>query len=80
MAELGRMQDCQIGKTINRSVVRLSDDYMWRVDLWLHQPRLLLLETISRRLVDIPLKVYGYATAGEVSIALFSGHANAARQ
>ena len=77
MAELGRMLECQIGKTINRSVVRLSDDYMWRVDRWLSEPRQPSLETISRRLVDIPLKVYGYATAGEVSIALFSASANA---
>lgn len=79
MAELGMMQECQIGKTVNRSVVRLSDDYMWRVERWLHGSRPLSLETISRRLVDLPLKVYGFATAGEVSIALFSEHANAAR-
>ena len=79
MAELGQMLECQIGKTMNRSVVRLSDDYMWRVERWLHEPRPPSLETIAHRLAGIPLKVYGYATATEVSRALFHEHANARR-
>ena len=80
MAELGEMIECHIGKTINRSVVRLSDDYMWRVESWLREPRPPSLETIAHRLAGIPLKVYGYATAAEVSRALFHEHANARRQ
>ena len=79
MAELGEMLECHIGKTINRSVVRLSDDYMWRVESWLREPRPPSLETIAHRLAGIPLKVYGYATAAEVSRALFHEHANARR-
>lgn len=38
MVELNTMQTVQVGKSVNRSVVRWRDDYMWRVDCSLHEP------------------------------------------
>ena len=76
MAELGQMLECQIGKTINRSVVTRIDSYMWRVERWLGEPRPPSPEKISLRLADLPQKLYGYLTAAEVSLALFKEQAN----
>ena len=80
MEELGRMEECHIGKTINRSVVRLSDDCMWRLERWLHDPHPPSLEQVSHYLAEIPVKANGFRNSGEVSKALFSEHARSVKR
>ena len=79
MAELGRMQEVQIGKTVNSRVVRLANDPMYHLGRLLGARRPLSLTQISLRLAEFPLKAHGFRNAGEVSTALLSGYASAVR-
>ena len=69
------MRECHIGKTINRRVVRLSDDYMWRLERSLDHRRPRSLEHVCLQLAAIPMKANGFFNSGEASKALFSEHA-----
>lgn len=66
------MQECHIGKAVNRSVVRLTSDYMYHLGCSLDNPRLPSLEHVSLHLAEIPMKANGFRTAGEVNKALLS--------
>jgi hypothetical protein len=79
MAELGRMREVQIGKTVNRRVVRLASDPMYHLGRLLGERRPPSLTQISMRLAEFPLKAHGFLNAGEVSRALFSEYARAVR-
>ena len=80
MAELEAMQECHVGKNVNRSVTRLANDPMYHLGWMLDHPRPPSLLEISRRLAKFPLKARGWQYASEVCKALFSESADAVRR